>query len=127
MPANLAHFAINADDVPGARAFYERVFGWVFTPWGPPGFFDIRTGTTDSPGIQGALQQRRDLVDGQRTLAPECTFAVDDVETTRAAVLKAGGRIVMDRFTISGIGHLIYFQDPAGNLIGAMQYDDTAE
>ena len=27
----LSHFAINADDVPAARAFYEKVFGWRFT------------------------------------------------------------------------------------------------
>ncbi len=32
----------------------------------------------------------------------------------------------MDRFTISGVGHLIFFKDPAGNPIGAMQYDPSA-
>lgn len=127
MPANLAHFAINADDVPTVRAFYEKVFGWTFTPWGPPGFYDIRTGTEDAPGVQGALQQRRQLIEGQRTVAPECTFAVEDVEATARAVTAAGGSVLLDRFTISGVGHLIFFRDPAGNAIGAMQYDRTAE
>lgn len=127
MPANLAHFAINADDVPAVRAFYETVFGWTFSPWGPPGFYNIRTGTKDEPGIQGALQQRRELIEGQRITAPECTFAVQDVAEVAQAVTAAGGRILMDRFTISGIGHLIFFQDPAGNVIGAMQYDPAAE
>lgn len=127
MPANLAHFAINADDVPTTRAFYEQVFGWTFTPWGPPGFYDIRTGTDDAPGVQGALQQRRELIEGQRTVAPECTFSVEDVDATAQAVVAAGGRILLDRFTISGVGHLIFFRDPAGNAIGAMQYDSAAE
>jgi predicted enzyme related to lactoylglutathione lyase len=36
MPNNIAHFAIDADNVPRARRFYEAVFGWRFTPWGPP-------------------------------------------------------------------------------------------
>jgi predicted enzyme related to lactoylglutathione lyase len=56
----------------------------------------------------------------------ECTFAVDDVDATAAAVRQAGGAILMERFTISGVGHLIFFEDPAGNPIGAMQYDPAA-
>jgi predicted enzyme related to lactoylglutathione lyase len=35
--------------------------------------------------------------------------------------------VVMPRFTISGVGQLIFFTDPAGNAIGAMQYDSAAE
>lgn len=126
MPANLSHFSINADDVPASRSFYESVFGWRFTPWGPPGFFRIQTGTDDEPGVQGAMQQRRDLVDGVPTTGLEATFAVDDVDATAEAVRRAGGTVVMDRFTISGVGHLIFFKDPAGNPIGAMQYDPSA-
>ena len=41
MSNNVDFFAINADDVPRARKFYEKVFGWSFEPWGPPGFYLI--------------------------------------------------------------------------------------
>jgi predicted enzyme related to lactoylglutathione lyase len=94
---------------------------------GPPGFFQIRTGTDGDPGVQGALQQRRALLPGVATVGPECTFAVDDLDAVAAAVRDAGGEIVMDRFTISGVGHLIFFRDPDGNVIGAMQHDTGAE
>jgi predicted enzyme related to lactoylglutathione lyase len=124
---NLSHFALNADDVPEARAFYERVFGWTFTASGPPGFFEIRTGPADDPGLRGALQQRRELVPGARMVGSECTFAVADVDAVAQTVEAAGGTILLDRFTISGVGHLIFFQDPAGNAIGAMQYDPAAD
>ena len=126
MTSNLSHFAINADDVAASRVFYESVFGWTFSAWGPPGFFQIETGSADEPGVQGALQQRRELVGGART-GVECTFAVDDVDATVEAVRAAGGTILMERFTISGVGHLVFFQDPGGNPIGAMQYDPNAE
>jgi uncharacterized protein len=126
MPSDLSHFAINADDVPASRAFYERVFGWTFRAWGPPGFFQIQTGSDAAPGVPGALQQRRQLLPDAPTLGIECTFAVADVDATAEAVRAAGGTILMDRFTISGVGHLIFFADPAGNPIGAMQYDDGA-
>jgi predicted enzyme related to lactoylglutathione lyase len=124
MPANLCHFAINADDVTAARTFYEAVFAWKFTPWGPPGFFHIDTGGGETQ-VRGALQERRQLLDGP-TRSPECSFAVDDVDATGRRVVEAGGRIVMDRFTIAGVGHLIGFEDPSGNLMLAMQYDGDA-
>jgi len=60
------HFAINADDMPRARRFYETVFGWRFNAWGPPGFLMIETGAADTPAIYGSLQQRREIVDGER-------------------------------------------------------------
>lgn len=126
MSAALAHFAINADDPDTSRRFYEAVFGWTFEPWGPPGFFHIHTGDPDN-SVQGALQQRRELVEGRPTLGLEATFAVDDVDETARAVRAAGGDVVMERYTISGVGHLVFFLDPAGNPIGAMQYDPDAD
>ncbi|HET9315263.1 MAG TPA: VOC family protein [Vicinamibacteria bacterium] len=123
---NVRHFAINADDLPRARRFYERVFAWKFEPWGPPGFFQIATGGKGDP--IGALQQRRELVKGLRTNGFECTIAVDqDVEKVAAAVKANGGRIVMEKATIPGVGDLIFFEDPEGNLAGAMRYDANAE
>jgi len=44
MPNNLSRFAINADDVPRARDFYQKAFGWTFEPWGPPNFYLITEG-----------------------------------------------------------------------------------
>jgi len=127
MPANLSHFALNTDDPDASRAFFETVFGWTFTAYGPPGFYQIRTGSEDDPGVLGALQERRELRDGTPTVGAECTFAVDDVDATRESVVDAGGTILMERFTISRVGHLIAFQDPGGNPLLAMQYDTDAE
>jgi hypothetical protein len=64
-----------------------------------------------------ALQQRRRLLDDADTTGPECTFAVHDVDRTRARIVEAGGRILMERLTIAGVGHLLGFEDPAGNAI----------
>ena len=50
--------------VPRARRFYESDFGWSFEPWGPPGFFLIKTGTDQDPGVHGALQKRETPVTG---------------------------------------------------------------
>jgi len=127
MANDIRHFAINADDLPRARRFYEQVFTWKFEPWGPPNFFLIKTGTEKEPGIQGALQGRRELVPGKRMIGYECSIAVDDVDQVAAAVRASGGRVIMERVTIVGVGHLIFFEDTEGNVAGAMQYDSQAE
>ncbi len=123
----VAHFAINADDVERARRFYEQVFGWSFEAWGPPDFYRISTGATDAhPGVGGALQARRALVEGQRTVGFECTVAVDDVDAVRRAVLDGGGRVLMEPTTIVGVGELVFVEDTEGNVVGAMRYDESA-
>ncbi|HEY3813270.1 MAG TPA: VOC family protein [Caulobacteraceae bacterium] len=123
MPNNLRHFAITADDVERARTFYEAVFGWRFEAWGPPGFYLIVTGTPEDPGVQGALQGRREPLTGTGQRGFECSIGVDDVDAIRAAVLAHGGKIQMERFRIEGVGDLIFFEDTEANRVGAMQYD----
>jgi uncharacterized protein len=123
MPAKFRHFAINADDVQRAKGFYERVFGWTFTPWGPPNFYQVKNA---GDGLLGALQGRREIVPGARMLGCECTMGVDDVRATMADVEAAGGKILMGPFRIDGVGELIFFQDPESNILGAMQYEPGA-
>jgi uncharacterized protein len=127
MTGELAHFAINADDVDATKLFYQAVFGWTFEPWGPPGFFKINTSAANEVGApQAALQQRRELLPGARTVGFECTIAVSDVDNVTDAALSAGGWVVMERTTISGVGDLVYVADPSGNVVGAMRYDADA-
>lgn len=125
MNPRLTHFAINTDDVEATQTFYGSVFGWQFQEYGPPGFVQIMDESGTAP--MGAIQQRRQLLDDAPTLGFECTFGVDDVDSVRARIVAAGGRILMEKFTISQVGHLIAFEDPGGNPALAMEYDSSAE
>jgi predicted enzyme related to lactoylglutathione lyase len=118
----VAHFAINAVDVPASQRFYAAVFGWRFDAWGPPGFFKVTTAEGSLPGPIGALQQRRDLVEGAPPVI-EVTVAVDDVDRVCAACEAAGGRVLMPKTEIPGVGELAFLQDPSGIAIGAMRYE----
>lgn len=124
-PNHVAHFAIEADDLRRARRFYETVFGWRFTPWGPPDFFQISTVNGDAPGILGALQRRTEPLTGTGHRTFICTISVESIESTSKRVVDAGGTITMAPFEIVGVGTLIYFSDPEGNRVGAMQYDEA--
>ena len=121
MANDVVHFAVNAEDVERARSFYERVFGWTFTPWGPPDFYLIETSPT---GIRGALQKRRHPPAGEGSCGYECTIAVDDVEATAREVERHGGRVTLAPTHLEQVGTLIHFEDTEGNVVGAMQYVD---
>lgn len=120
MSNNLVFFAIHADDVPRARQFYEKVFGWKFAAWGPPGFFTIQTGDENSE-VCGALQKRHDIVPGEPINGLECTFGVEDIDATAKAIVAAGGTILMPKCEIPTVGWLIKIKDPEGNIICVKQ------
>ena len=120
----VVHFAIEADDVDRARAFYEGVFGWRFEAWGPPGFYRVLSGTAEAPGIEGALYARAVPRRGDDAMVGyRCTIGVPDLDATTAAVVANGATIRTERSTIPGVGSLIEFADPEGNIVCAMQYE----
>jgi uncharacterized protein len=123
MPNNLGRFAINADDVPRARDFYQKVFGWTFEPWGPPNFYLIETGEERVRAVGGLLQERRELVAGSKMIGFECTINVDDLDATIRAIESNGGTVIMPKSHIPTVGTVAYFRDTEGNVVGLMQLE----
>jgi uncharacterized protein len=116
MPNKFAHFAIEADDVERALVFYEAVFGWRFSPWGPPGFYLI-----EGAGVHGALQMRREPAPAGRK-GFECSFAVDDIDVTCTQIERAGGRLIGPKHAIPTVCELRCFADTEGNEAIVCQY-----
>ena len=55
----------------------------------------------------------------------ECTIGVESIDKTIAAIEANGGKIVMPKVEIPTVGELIFFEDPEGNIVGAMQYAES--
>jgi predicted enzyme related to lactoylglutathione lyase len=123
---HLAHFAINADDVERAKTFYERVFGWKFSAWGPPKFYQIETGDPATQPVRAALQGRRTF-DGQPPIGYECTISVKSIDDTAKRVAAEGGMVVLPKSVIVGVGALMFFKDTEGNVFGAIEFNAKAE
>ena len=121
MANSVDFFAINADDVPRARQFYSTVFGWGFEPWGPPGFYLIATGQKPAGSHSGGLQERRELVPGQKMIGFECTISVENIDQTIRAIEANGGKLAAPKFHIPTVGTVAYFMDPEGNVVGISQ------
>src|SRR3954469_11392765 len=100
MHGHLTHFAVNADDLPATRRFYEGLFGWRFAE-AYPGFWR----TTDAGVAIGAVQGRRTFA---RDAGLEVTFAVDDAAGAAAAAERCAGRVLMPPSAIPGVGSLVF-------------------
>jgi predicted enzyme related to lactoylglutathione lyase len=47
---------------------------------------------------------------------------VADVDVIATAIVASDGRITMEKSAIPTVGEVIYFEDPEGNRVGAMEY-----
>jgi len=120
--ARVIHFEIPVDNPERASAFYKNAFGWKTEKWpGPMDYWMVYTGDEKTPGINGGIMKRDDVKTTTNTLG------VDSVDDSIRAVTKAGGKLVMPKTPIPGIGYFAYCEDTEGNLFGVMQSDTDAK
>ena len=93
-----------ATNVAGTKRFYERVFGWAFTDYGPDytSFADGR--------LTGGFTKDGKVTKG----GPLVVLYAARLEDVHARVTKEGGKIVKDTFSFPG-GRRFHFTDPSGN------------
>ncbi len=119
----VVHFEFVADNPERAKKFYQGVFGWKIEKWkGPMEYWLVTTGDKAKPGIDGGF--------GKRTSPQDTvinTIDVPDVDKYVKLVEKNGGSIVQPKHAIPGVGWLVYFKDPEGNMWGMMQDDPSAK
>ena len=99
MANHLAHFAVCVDDTDRARKFYEKVFGWGFEPFGPPGFYIVHTDGLGKGGrVMGAMQKKFEVVPGVVPTGFECTISVPNldaaIKSIEALLTVVGGQVV---------------------------------
>jgi predicted enzyme related to lactoylglutathione lyase len=118
----VVHFEVSADDTERASRFYSNVFGWEIQKWGgPKDYWLVSTGTEDQPGINGGLFKRDGPVNYVNTID------VPSVDDYVARITEHGGRVVVPKTTIPGVGYLVYCQDTENNVFGIMQEDRSVQ
>lgn len=114
----LNYVEFHAKDIPATKAFFEQVFGWEFTDYGPE-----YTSFSDQ-GLDGGFFQS-DLTSNAETGAALVIFFAADLDQTQAKVEAAGGDISRAIFDFPG-GRRFHFRDPNGNEF-AVWSDVTAD
>ncbi|QOI99238.1 MAG: VOC family protein [Phycisphaeraceae bacterium] len=122
MPAPVVHFEIGFRDLAKAQSFYGSVFGWEFAPGGPHMAMITNLGHGESGGgggggsigIGGHLSAM-----GHEPHTYVTVYAmVDDIEATLAKITGLGGKTIVPKTEVPGMGHFAWFSDPQGNTLG---------
>lgn len=120
--SRVVHFEVMADDPARAVEFYKNVFGWDITKWdGPEDYWLITTGPDDQPGINGGIGQSQGPAMGA------VTVDVSSVDESADKVVASGGKVVVPKMAVPGVGYLVYCQDTEGVVFGMMQADPSAK
>ncbi|WP_193611567.1 VOC family protein [Nocardioides lijunqiniae] len=107
----LDYVELQVSDLPTARTFYERAFGWTFNDYGPA-YAGIRS--ADGEGEVGGLSAAGEApVPG----GPLVLLYSGDLDGSVRAVQEAGGRVTEGPYDFPG-GRRFHFADPSGNVLG---------
>jgi uncharacterized protein len=121
--SRVIHFEIPAGEPDRAAAFYGKVFGWKFDKWaGPTEYWMVTTGTEGTPGINGGMMKKPGGITSTTN-----TIGVESVDAAVNAAVGAGGKNIMPKTPIPGVGYFAYCEDTEGNLFGVMQMDPNAK
>jgi len=96
-----------AKDLAGTKEFFESVFGWSFTDYGP------EYTAFEDQGLDGGFF-KSDLASSTEKGAALIVFYSDQLEATLAKVERAGGSIIKPIFSFPG-GRRFHFTEPSGN------------
>ena len=119
----IIHFDIPADDPARAQKFYQEIFGWKFDKWnGPMEYWMAKTGDDKQPGINGGLAKR---MPGQAGMTN--TIDVPSVDEFAKTIQSKGGKVIVPKMAIPGVGYFAQCLDTEGNCFGIIQMDQNAK
>jgi len=123
MDHTIVHFEIPADDVEKLRKFYSNLFGWKIEKMpGPMEYFGIQTvpvndeGMPVRPGVNGGMMKRQNP-----DHKPVNYVAVESVDEYVKKIEALGGRVIVPKMEVPGIGWWASALDPEGNQFAIIQ------
>ena len=123
MDHTIVHFEIPADDVEKLRKFYSALFGWKIEKMpGPMKYFGIQTvpindkGMPLRPGVNGGMMKKQNPEH-----KPVNYIAVESVDEYVQKIEALGGRVIVPKMEVPGIGWWASALDPEGNQFAIIQ------
>jgi hypothetical protein len=123
MDHTVVHFEIPADDVEKLRKFYSELFGWKIEKMpGPVEYWGIATvpvnekGMPQRSGVNGGMMKRQNPEH-----KPVNYIAVESVDEYVKKIEALGGRVIVPKMEVPGIGWWALALDPEGNQFAILQ------
>jgi hypothetical protein len=123
----IVHFEIPADDVEKLRRFYSELFGWkIGRTSGPMDYWMIETVPVDEKGmplrsgVNGGMMKRQNP-----DHKPVNYIAVESADDYIKKIKELGGRIIVPKMEVPGIGWWALALDPEGNQFAILESMQT--
>jgi predicted enzyme related to lactoylglutathione lyase len=121
MKHTIVHFEIPADDVGRAKTFYTGLFDWHFA--NPPGYDDYWTvDMGEEEASHGIAMMQRGAPDHGLTNY----IGVKSVAEYTAKVEQLGGKVILPKSPVPGMGWFAHCQDTEGNVFALWENDTSA-
>ena len=108
----VVHWEIAVKDLAKATKFYTQLFDWQVDSNNP-----LNYGLTKTGGLDGGLFPLPEGVPHYVTIYVQ----VEDIDASLGQAVELGGRMIVPRMPIPGIGEFGIFADPDGNLVGVFK------
>ena len=119
----ISYLDISADEPDRAVNFYRNVFDWQLNKWdGPSEFWEIKTGESDEPGIDGGLSKRERIGEW---ITP--FINIKSIDQYISKIESNGGKIIQPKTAIPTIGYTLLFKDTESNTIGLFEENKQAK
>lgn len=120
---NITHFEIPAKDMKRAQTFYAGLFDWQFQMIEGMNYLMFQTKNAEGrdAGSGGILEKQNE----QHLVTNYVN--VENIDTTAAKVEELGGKIIVPKTAVPGMGWMVHFLDTEGNLMALWQADQTAK
>jgi predicted enzyme related to lactoylglutathione lyase len=109
----VVHWEIWSENPERISKFYQRVFDWDIRSIPELNYHLVETGGTG--GINGGIMKPQK---GPWPGKLAFYIDVDDLDAYAAKIKQAGGKIVVDKMDVPGVGQLSLFEDPDGRVLG---------
>ena len=120
---NLTHFEIPVDDVDKAKEFYSNLFDWEFNYMEEMNYLMFT----------GESEDGKSKTSGGIFKKPNKSFTVTNYFTVKSLAESAnkveelGGKIVVPKTPVPGMGWFVHFTDTDGNLLALWENDSAAK
>lgn len=113
MGCPVVHWEFWSADSPKIAEFYRSVFDWNLRPLPELNYTLVETGGTG--GINGGI-----MTPQAGPWPANLTFYidVDDLDAYGKKIVAAGGKMLVEKMEVPGVGRLSLFEDPDGRVLG---------
>jgi uncharacterized protein len=109
----VVHWEFWSENPERVSDFYQKVFDWQIRTIPELNYRLVETG--GSGGINGGIMKpKQGPWPGKLALYID----VDDLDVYGQRIVKAGGKIVVEKMDVPGVGQLALFEDPDGRVLG---------